>query len=160
MHKAHNKTTEDDRLGMTFNVWSINKLLGTGDKTNWKTVVEEQEKKMEFQIAENNVRSMEILKQVDPQLFKKQKAQDQQLKVVQSARKEFNESKDINSYIDFWEMLWKNGGLLFRGSMMAFELADLYIAAKRYNDALCFVKKLKMERKEYADKADSYIGKN
>ena len=86
MHKAHNKTTEDDRLGMTFNVWSINKLLGTGDKTNWKTVVEEQEKKMEFQIAENNVRSIEILKKVDPQLFKKQKAQNQQLKVVQSAR--------------------------------------------------------------------------
>lgn len=159
MHKAHNKTTEDDRLGMTFNVWSINKLLGTGDKTNWKTVVEEQEKKMEFQIAENNVRSMEILKKVDPQLFKKQKAQDQQLKVVQSARKEFNESKDINSYIAFWEMLWKNGGLLFRGSMWHFELADLYIAAKKYNDALCFVKKLKMERKEYADKADSYIAK-
>ena len=43
--------------------------------------------------------------------------------------------------------------------MWHFELADLYIAAKRYNDALCFVKKLKMERKEYADKADSYIAK-
>ena len=55
---------------------------------------------------------MEILKKVDPQLFKKQKAQNQQLKVVQSARKEFNESKDINSYIAFWEMLWKNGQMI------------------------------------------------
>ena len=33
MHSIPSKTTEDDRLGMTFNVWSINKLLGTGDKS-------------------------------------------------------------------------------------------------------------------------------
>ena len=56
-------------------------------------------------------------------------------------------------------MLWENGGLLFRGSKWHFELADLYITVGRYNDALCFVKKLKRERKEYADKADSYIAK-
>lgn len=46
MHKAHNKTTEDARFGMTFNVWSINKLLGAGDKSNWKTIVETQEAKL------------------------------------------------------------------------------------------------------------------
>lgn len=39
MHSVNNKTTEDDRFGMTFNVWSINKLLGSGDKSNWKAVV-------------------------------------------------------------------------------------------------------------------------
>ena len=159
MHKAHNKTTEDARFGMTFNVWSINKLLGTGDKSNWKAVVEEQEKKIGLQTAESNARTMETLKKVNPQLFKELKTQDQQLEAVQSARKEYDESKDINSYIVFWEMLWENGGLLFRGSKWHFELADLYITAKRYNDALRFVKKLKRERKEYADKADSYIAK-
>ena len=42
MHSNAHKTTEDDRFGPTFNVWTINKLLGTDDKTNWKKVVEEQ----------------------------------------------------------------------------------------------------------------------
>ena len=56
-------------------------------------------------------------------------------------------------------MLWKNGGLAFRGSRWHFELADLYITAKRYDDALRFAKKLKRERKEYAEKADAYIKK-
>ena len=144
---------------MTFNVWSINKLLGTGDKTNWKAVVAEQEKKMGLQTAESNAKTMETLKKVNPQLFKELKTQDQQLEAVQSARKEYDENKDINSYIAFWEILWENDGLLFRGSKWHFELADLYITAKRYNDALRFVKKLKRERKEYADKADSYIAR-
>ena len=159
MHKAHNKTTENACFGMTFNVWSINTLLGTGDKSKWKTVVEEQEKKMGLQTAESNAKTMETLKKINPQLFEALKTQDQQLEAIQSARKEYDESKDINSYIAFWEMLWENGGLLFRGSRWHFELADLYIIAKRYNDALRFVKKLKKERKEYADKADSYIEK-
>lgn len=43
MHSYHGKTTEDDRFGMTFNVWSINKLLGFGDKSNWRAIVDQQE---------------------------------------------------------------------------------------------------------------------
>lgn len=159
MHKAHNKTTEDARFGMTFNVWSINKLLGTGDKSNWKAIVAEQEQKMGQQTADNNARTMETLKQVNPELFNELKTQDQQLAAIQAARKVYDESKDIGTYIAFWEMLWKNGGLTFPSSSWHFELADLYIASKRYNDALHFVKKLKREKKEYSDKADSYIVK-
>lgn len=34
MHSVHNKTTEDVKIGVEFNVWSINKLLGNGDKSN------------------------------------------------------------------------------------------------------------------------------
>lgn len=159
MHKTPNKTTEDARFGMTFNVWSINKLLGSGDKSNWKAVVAEQEQRKGVETAESNATTMEIVKKVNPQLFRELKSQDQQLEAIQAARKEYDGGKDINSYIIFWEMLWENGGLLFRGSKWHFELADLYIAAKRYNDALRFVKKLKRERKEYADKADSYIAR-
>ena len=159
MHKAPNKTTEYARFGMTFNVWSINKLLGTGDKSNWKAVVAEQEQKKGVETDENNARTMEIVKKVDPQLFRELKNQDQQLEAIQAARKEYDEGKDIDSYIAFWEMLWDNSGLLFRGSKWHFELADLYITAKRYNDALRFVKKLKRDQKEYADKADLYISK-
>ena len=159
MHKAHNKTTEDASFGMTFNVWSINKLLGTGDKSNWKAIVPEQERKMGQQTADNNARTMETLKKVNPELFNELITQDQQLAAIQVARKVYDESKDIGTHIAFWEMLWKNGGLTFPGSGWHFELADLYIASKRYNDALRFVKKLKREKKEYSDKADSYIVK-
>lgn len=159
MHKVPNKTTEDDRFGMTFNVWSINKLLGTGDKSNWKAVVAEQEQKKCAETAESNAKTMEMMKKVNPQLFRELKNQDQQLEAIQAARKEYDEEKDIDSYIAFWEMLWDNGGLLFLGSKWHFELADLYIDAKRYNDALSFVNKIKREHKEYADKADSYIKK-
>lgn len=140
MHKVHNKTTEDVRFGMAFNVWSINKLLGTGDKSSWRAVVAEQEKKMELQTAERNCKTTEDMEKVNFQLFQEVKAQEQQLAVIQLARKKYEESKDINSYIAFWERLWENGELLFSGSRWQFELADLYIAEKRYNDALRFDK--------------------
>lgn len=54
MHRTPNKTTEDNCFGMTFNVWSINKLLGTGDKSNWRTIVEEQERKMHMATDDRN----------------------------------------------------------------------------------------------------------
>lgn len=159
MHKNHNKTREDATFGMPFNVWSINKLLGTGDKSNWKSIVEEQEAKLNQQRTDNHDATMGQLRKLDPELFKSLKTQEEQLEAIQRARKEYDDSKDIDSYIAFWEMLWQNGGLAFRGSRWHFELADLYIASKRYDDALRFVKKLKKERKEYAEKADSYIAK-
>lgn len=159
MHKNHNKTREDATFGMPFNVWSINKLLGAGDKSNWKAIVEAQEAKLNQQRTDNHSASMEQLKKIDPELFKSLKTQDEQLEAIQKARKEYDESKDINSYIAFWEMLWKKGGLAFRGSRWHFELVELYITAKRYDDALRFTKKLKRERKEYAEKADAYIKK-
>lgn len=159
MHKTHKKTTEDAQWGMTFNVWSINRLLGTGDKSNWKTVVEEQETKKNKETAERNRIAMEETKKSNPDLFAKLNTQDQQLEDIQKARRAFDENKDMNSYILFWEMLWKNGGLTFNGSKWHFELPDLYIAAERYDDALAFVKKLKKAKSEYADKADYYVEK-
>lgn len=162
MHKAHNKTTEDARFGMTFNVWSINKLLDTGDKSNWKTIVDAQEAKLKQETevrAQESKTSRDSLRKYDPELYDRLETQEQQFEAIQKAKREYDESKDINSYISFWEMLWKHGGLAFRGSRWHFELADLYITAKRYNDALRFVKKLKREHKEYAGKADSYIAK-
>ena len=159
MHKTHHKTTEDASFGMTFNVWSINRLLGTGDKSNWKAVVEAQEAKMNQQTEDHNKAFMEQLRTIDPKGFRELKDQDQQFEAIQKARKEYDDTKNIESYIAFWEMVWDNGGLLFAGSKWHFELADLYITSKRYDDALRFVKKLKKERKEYAGKADSYIAK-
>lgn len=159
MHKAPNKTTEDTRFGLTFNVWSINKLLGSGDKSNWKKIVDEQERKINKEIADRNDAFMKDLKKIDPEGYRVLKTQDQQIEAVQKAKEKFNEDRDIDTYIAFWETLWKNGGLKFEGAGWHFELPDLYIKSKRYDDALAFVTKLKKQKPTYAHKADAYIKK-
>jgi len=159
MHSAPNKTTEDTRLGMTFNVWSINKLLGTGDKSAWRDVVDEQERKMNQETTDRNAAFMHDLKRIAPDEYRKLRTQDQQIAAVQKARKQYDTDKDLSGYIAFWEMVWANGGLKFEGAGWHFELPDLYIKAKRYDDALAFVKRLKAEKPTYAYKADAYIKK-
>lgn len=159
MHSTPNKTTEDDRFSMAFNVWSINKLLGTGDKSNWRAVVEEQEQKMNKEISNKNDAFMKELKKIDPEGYKVLKTQDQQIAAVQKARDKYSEGKDLDSYIAFWEMIWANGGLKFEGAGWHFELPDLYIKAKRYDDALAFVTKLKKNKPTYAYKSDTYVKK-
>ena len=159
MHSAPNKTTEDTRLGMTFNVWSINKLLGTGDKSAWKDVVDEQERKMNQETADRNAAFMHDLKKIAPDEYRKLRTQDQQIAAVQKAREQYDTDKNLSGYIDFWEMVWANGGLKFEGAGWHFELPDLYIKAKRYDDARAFVKRLKAEKPTYSYKADTYIKK-
>lgn len=157
MHSVPNKTTEDTGLGMTFNVWSINKLLGTGDKSAWRDVVDEQERKMNQETADRNAAFMHDLKRIAPDEYCKLRTQNQQIAAVQKAREQYDIDKDLSGYIDFWEMVWANGGLKFEGAGWHFELPDLYIKAKRYDDALAFVKRLKVEKPTYAYKADTYI---
>lgn len=134
MHSVPNKTTEDTRLGMTFNVWSINKLLGTGDKSAWRDVVDEQERKMNQETANRNAAFMHDLKRIAPDEYRKLRTQDQQIAAVQKAREQYDTDKDSSGYIDFWEMVWANGGLKFERAGWHFELPDLYIKAKRYDD--------------------------
>ena len=94
-----------------------------------------------------------------PDSYRKLKDQDHQIEAVQKAREKYNEDKDLNSYIAFWEMVWATGGLKFEGAKWRFELPDLYIKAKRYDDALAFVVKIKKTKPLYSDKADVYIQK-
>lgn len=159
MHSTHNKTVEGVKFGVEFNVWSINKLLGTGDKSNWKAVVDEQERKMNQETTANNVAFMRDLKKIDPAGYRELKTQDQQIAAVQKAKEQYHESKDLDGYIAFWENLWANGGLKFEGAGWHFELPDLYIKAKRYDDALDFVLKLKKQKPAYAYKSDAYVKK-
>lgn len=159
MHSIHNKTTEYNSLGTMFNVWSINNLLGSGDKSNWKAVVEDQERKMNKEMADRNDVFMKDLKKIDPKGYKTLRTQDQQIVAVQKAKDKYSEDKDLDSYIEFWEMIWANGGLKFEGAGWHFELPDLYIKAKRYEDALAFVIKLKRIKPTYAYKVDVYIKK-
>jgi len=46
MHKHPHKTTEDDRFGEVFNVWSVNKLFPDGDASDWRRVVGQLEEKL------------------------------------------------------------------------------------------------------------------
>lgn len=159
MHSAHNKTTEGSGFGIEFNVWSINRLLGTGDKSNWKAVVDEQERKMNHETESRNESFMRELKKIDPAGYRELRTQDQQIAAIQKARNQYDEDKDLDGYIAFWEMVWANGGLKFEGAGWHFELPDLYIKAKRYNDALDFVLKLKKQKPTYAYKSDAYVKK-
>lgn len=159
MHSVHNKTIEDAGSGMTFNVWSINKLLGSGDKSNWKAVVEDQAYKLNKEMNDRYEGFMNDLKKTDNATYRVLKKQDRQLAAIQKAREKYDEDKNLDAYIDFWEMVWKNGGLKFEGSKWHFELPDLYIKAKRYDEALTFVMKLKDSKLSYADKAEDYIKK-
>ena len=46
MHNNHNTTVEGVKGAYgEFNVWSINRILGRGDKSNWRTVVDEEERR-------------------------------------------------------------------------------------------------------------------
>lgn len=83
MHSVHNKTTEEERFGVTFNVWSINKILGSGNKANWKAIVEEQERKMNKETADRNSSFMKDLKNTDSKRYEILKNQDQQIAAVQ-----------------------------------------------------------------------------
>lgn len=157
MHKCPNKTREDARLGTMFNVWSINQLLGTGDKSNWKEIVDTQERKSMEDLEKSNRNFMEGLKEVFPVEYKQLLTQDQQLEAIKTADAKYKEDKNIDAYISFWENIWSTGGLLFEGVKWHFTLPDLYIKAKRYDDALRFLNKLKKLKPFYTDKANVYI---
>lgn len=156
MHKTKDKTTEDTRYGLRFNVWSVNEALGNGDKSAWKDVVDMQLAMKEKEMVTRVKVRDQWLEKNDPDLSKKLQAQDKQLAKVQEARAQYEDSQDLDAYISFRESLWTNGGLLFRGARWHFELADLYIKAKRYVDALRFVQWIKNNRSDYTEKAEKY----
>ena len=84
-------------------------------------------------------------------------AQDRQLRKVQAAEAKYKETKDLDWYVDFWENLWANGGLLFYGSKWCFVLPDLYFKQKRFDDVILFCEILKGRDKYAEEKADKYI---
>ncbi|MCI7807985.1 hypothetical protein MR626_01630 [bacterium] len=83
------------------------------------------------------------------------KSQDEQLESIKNAEKKYELDGNIDSLIKFWEDIWNNGGLLFRGSAWTFRLPDLYIKQKRYDDALSILRKIR--NPSYRDKKASYI---
>lgn len=159
MHKHPYTTTEDDNFGPTFNVWSINIKLGSGDKSNWRDVVDLEEKKRNDYTEHKNKTFMRDLKTVDPEGYKTLKGQDDQLAAIKKAEAKYESDKDFDALLTFWENIWASSGLKFEGSKWHFRLPDLYIKAKRFDDAIVIVQRIKNTKKNYSDKADSYINK-
>lgn len=57
MHKCSLKTIEGSNFGTEYNVWSMNRLLGNVDKSNWRTLVEDIERSMKVE-SEKNIGSL------------------------------------------------------------------------------------------------------
>lgn len=162
MHKHPQKTIEDDTFGPIFNVWEINRRIGGGNPRHWKTIVHgiEQERNLhDMQRAAEKEALLQDAEVRNPKWAAKMReldahiaAQNDQLAQINQAEKMYKD--DIVSLILFWEDLWKNGGLKFRGSKWHFRLPDLYIKQKRYDDALKILKRL--QKTEYKEKALAY----
>lgn len=152
MH-SHSKYT-------TFTIWDLNKLLGTGDKSNYLEIIDKKHTEIDNRNEARNKTFMKELKVIDPEGYKLLKSQDKQIKAVQAADEKYAEDKDLEWIINFWEEIWKDGGPKFEGSGWMFRLPDLYIKAKRYDDAMVIVQKIKkIKGPYYSNKADSYITK-
>lgn len=132
-----------------FNVWSINKLLGTGDKSDWKTIVDTQEQILLKDREDSRDEFYDDLKEIDPDGYEELINQDNQIELVQKAQREYGTNHDLNAYIAFWERLWAQDGLLFEGVKWHYELAELYIKAKRYDDAINFITRILNTKDEY-----------
>ena len=171
MHKSSNKTIEGAPFGYEFNVWTINALIGSGDKRCWKEVVADEEAKLhgytERHVAESQKRSKEITdsyKESNPELYRELKAlddhrdlQEYQFSKIKEAEQKFKENGNIDELIKFWESIWNSDGLAFNGSHWTFRLPDIYIAQKRYDDAIRILFKIK--NPIYQDKVKGYIDK-
>lgn len=152
MH-SHSKYT-------TFTIWDLNKLLSTGDKSNYLEIIEKKQTEIDNRNEASNKTFMKELKVIDPEGYRLLKSQDKQIKAVQAADEKYAEDKDLEWIINFWEEIWKDGGPKFEGSGWMFRLPDLYIKAKRYDDAMVIVQKIKKTKGSYySNKADSYITK-
>lgn len=157
MHKHPHTTNDSAGIELAFNVWTINKILGANDKSNWKEVADQEEARVFGKMQKNHDTLMEQLSEFDPSLFDELKSQDKQLELIQQT--EARLEGDTDALIAFWENIWSGKGLLFEGSGWHFRLPDLYIKAQRYDDALAFCKMIKVKKPTYAGKADSYIVK-
>lgn len=158
MHKAPDKTIEDDTFGEEFNVWVINRKLGENGWNNADAIIQEIRDRIEQARQRNNAAfrcHLEIDAADGDEDAQELLAQQDQIAAIQAAEATYKENGNIEAYTLFWENIWDGDGLLFRGSHWTFRLADLYIKQKRYDDALDNLSKITAE--EYSDKKLKYI---
>lgn len=157
MHSSKMKTFETNDPDYEFNVWSINRLLGSGDKSKWLDLVDVEEEKFRTASEHRHKIMVESIKDSDPDTYKLLKAQDDQIKRILAADKQYVSDKNADLYISFLEGLWNNEGLIIEGSHWVFRLVDLYISSQRNDDAIQLLLRIKKEKPQYAQKADAYL---
>lgn len=184
MHQAHGKTSAHSGISISvsydeedgikwetkasersaddtpehFNVWSINKLLGSGDKSEWKTIVDTQERIRQQNAEEQRKATYDFVKECDFEGYQKLLNQDKQIEAVQNASRRYQSNNDLDAYIQFWEQLWSKQGLIFEGVKWTYELAVMYIKAKRYDDAEKFIHKIiKTKSSNYHNRGESLL---
>ncbi len=163
--------THFNSLDSNFDAWTMNKLLGTGDKSNYLEVFKkncQHHKFNEFspdarleQVNSEPLNDEEILaelRSLDPKLKTGNvAADDRYIEIINLRDAQYKVDKDIVRYILFWEDNWRNQRPLL-GSHWAFVLPDLYIKVKRYDEALNCIEKLKTNV-GFKDKAEKYSQK-
>ena len=142
--------THSNSLDNNFDAWKMNKLLGMGDKSNYVEVFKKNcnfskldkelsKASMLKQVKSNPLNNDDILltlRQLDPKLKENDlSASNKYCEILNLRDAQYKVDKDIEQYILFWEDNWKNNRPLF-GAHWAFVLPDLYIKAKRYEEAL------------------------
>lgn len=167
IHNSPDKTTSDSKYGPTYNLDAVASDLAKDPEISWEAAASRRKQKREDFLADQKKQHnafLEEMKPRNPAWYSKMKkldaslaAQDRQLQKVQAAEEKYKETGDLEWYVDFWESLWANGGLLFSGMKWSFVLPDLYFKQKRFDDVISFCEFLKKRDKYAADKADKYI---
>ena len=145
-----------------FTPWEMNKMLGNGDKERYIEILDEIQANSKKMIDQQKAKSEMVrqeLRKKSPEFRKiddENRVRDNFIQLVNDRDAQYKEDKDLNSYILFWEDIWKNDNPLL-GAHWAFLLPDLYIKAKRYDDALNCMPRLK--KLGYETKAEKYIDK-
>lgn len=143
-----------------FTVWDLNKMLGAADKSNFREIINKRNDEIQKQLEKSYESTLEQMKQFDPDGYRKIRAQDNQIKMIKDADEKYKEDKDLDWIINLWEKIWRDGGPIFEGAYWMFRLPDLYMNAKRYDDALSLCLHIKNTRQSYyRDKADYYMKK-
>ena len=157
MHKHHGEVSH------SIDVWDLNQRLKNEDKKHWKDVLEREELARELAweeeiIARNKEKEVYLnsIRESEPEYYRELKAEydtkkaaDDQMIEISRAGRRYKESGDLDEYIRFWERIWADEGLKNKKCGFEFNLANLYVEAGRYDDALAFVEKVRAIDPEY-----------
>ena len=167
IHKSPEKTISDSRYGPTYNVDAVASEIVKTPEISWEDAASIRKQKREDFFTEQKRQHdllLEQMKDRDPAWYRKMKALDsksksvdEQLAKVQEAENLYKESGDLEWYINFWESIWNNGGLLFKSMKWSFTLPDLYFKQKRFDDVIDFCQKIKDQDEYIEEKAGKYI---
>ena len=141
--------------------------IASNPELSWEEAASTRKQKRENFFADKTKQHntfLEEMKARNPAWYSKMKklnaslaAQDRQLQKVQAAEARYKITGDLEWYVDFWESLWANGGLVFHGSKWWFTLPDLYFKQKRFDDVIAFCEMAKARDNGVNEKADRYI---